>query len=283
MKNINLSFEEYIDSVHIKIYQTKAIEIIEEFIQENNLKKYYNKNQHNDYKKAIVKLNNTILFSYYYQTFKDYFIEDFIIIEAHGLKRYSIEDKIKSKYYTLLLQKLTKAKEQYHLQRLDYSIDIDKEANNIFLYKEAKGSNYNSLANFDFKSTTNGNYRLEVDNENYNSNRKDRATIYDKQLKEDLEETKTRIEISLLPQTFRELRKLDDSQNFLTYLKKEIDKYKIYYFKDIELLNSCIKFYKNKNYSINSRTLKKLNKKYLSYSDKIDLDFNNLETFFCNF
>lgn len=283
MKNENLSFKEYIDSVHIKIYQTKAIATIERFIEKNNLKKYYNKNQHNDYKKAIVKENNIILFSFYYQTFKDYFIEDFIIIEVHGLKKYSKEDKIKNNYFINLLQELAKDKEEYHLQKLDYSIDINQEANNIFLYKEAKGSNYNSLANFDFKSSTSGNYRLEIDNENYNSNRKNRATIYDKKLKENLSDTTTRVELSLLAQTFRDLRKLDDSQNFLSYLKREINTYKIYYFKDTELLNSCIEFYKNENYSIKSRTLKKLEKKYLRYSEKIELDFKNLENFFCNF
>ena len=140
MTTKKVNFKEFIDSIHIKIYQTSAIDTIEKFIQDNHLTKYYNKNLHNDYKKAIVKLNNTILFSYYYQTFKDNFIEDFIIIEFHGLKKYSQEDKIKSKYLTQLLQELTKAKEQYFLQRLDYSIDIDKEASNIFLYKEAKGS-----------------------------------------------------------------------------------------------------------------------------------------------
>jgi len=283
MKNENLSFKEYIDSVHIKIYQTTAIATIERFIEKNNLKKYYNKNQHNDYKKAIVKENNIILFSFYYQTFKDYFIEDFIIIEVHGLKKYSKEDKIKNNYFINLLQELAKDKEEYHLQKLDYSIDINQEANNIFLYKEAKGSNYNSLANFDFKSSTSGNYRLEIDNENYNSNRKNRATIYDKKLKENLSDTTTRVELSLLAQTFRDLRKLDDSQNFLSYLKREINTYKIYYFKDTELLNSCIEFYKNENYSIKSRTLKKLEKKYLRYSEKIELDFKNLENFFCNF
>ena len=283
MKTKKVNFKEFIDSIHIKIYQTKAIETIENFIKENNLKKYYNKNKHNDYKKAIVKLDNTILFSYYYQTFKDYFIEDFIIIEAHGLKRYSIEDKIKSKYFTQLLQELTKAKEQYHLQRLDYSIDINQEAENIFLYKEAKGSNYNPLANFDFKDEENGNYRLEVDNENYNSNRNDRATIYDKQLKEDLEDTTTRVEISLLPNTFRKLRKKDDAINYLSYLKDEINKYKIYYFEDTKLRNDCIEFYDSENYSVKSRTLKKLEKHHLKHSSKIDLDFNSLEKFFCNF
>jgi hypothetical protein len=87
----------------------------------------------------------------------------------------------------------------------------------------------------------------------------------------------------LLPQTFRNLRKLDSSSKFLSYLKNEISKYKIYYFEDIDLKNDCIDFYESSNYSISKRAINKLNKNYLKYSDKVDLDFNSLEEFFCNF
>ncbi len=277
-----LSFKEFVDTLHLKIYKTYSIKVIEDFILENNLIKYFNKNQNNNYGKWIVKKDDTILFSFYNQTFKDRYIENYVMIEIHGLKKYSETDTIKNYFYLELLKKLNDTNQQYYLQRLDYAIDINKKAEHIFLYKHSKGSKFNTLKDFDFTSTSKGNYRLEVDNKKFNSNRLNRLTMYDKKLKENLDETVTRVEISLLPNSFREIRKKDDN-NFFTTIQNEIQKYKIYYFEDKVKREECIEYYDGKNYSISERVISKLDKKYLVHSQKLKFDFKSLEDFFCHF
>ena len=141
MKNyLELDYSENIDSIHLKIMDMETLKIIDDYIEEENLDKRRFKNSNNKWSRWVIKKDETILFSYYKQTFKDHYVEDYIMIEVHGLKKYSTADTIKQNYLTKLLVKLTKEKKQYFVQRLDYSIDINQKTEHIFLYKNSKGS-----------------------------------------------------------------------------------------------------------------------------------------------
>jgi len=268
-----------IDSINIKTY-TLDKSIIQDFIEENNLTKFYNKNKNNKYGKSIVKKDNTILFQYYSQSNKFNSLLSYTMLEVHGLKKYSSKDITKKEFLLKLLVHLKKNNIEYDIQKLDYSIDIENQKlENIFLYKNSKRNSFNNILNHDIKTP----FILE-NSIAYNTNRNNRLIAYDKSLKEDLEEEILRIEINLYPNIFRQIRKKDNIENLLIDIKKALEIYEIYIIKEEELRNKIVLFHKESNYKTNKRVRAKI-LKMLDEVDykKIEFDYSSIEELLCYF
>ena len=266
-----------IDSIHIKTY-TIDKSVIKDFIEENNLTKFYNKNKNNKYGKNIVKKDKTILFSYYSQKIKYDSRLSYTMLEIHGLKKYSSQDTTKKEYLLKLLLHLKKNNIEYDIQKLDYSIDIENiKLENIFLYKNSKRNSFNNIVNHDIKEP----FILE-NSKAYNTNRNNRLIAYDKALKEGLEEEILRIEINLYPNTFRKIRKKDNIENLLIDIKDSLEIYEIYIIKEEEIRNKIIEFHRENNYKTNKRVRSKLLKLLDEYK-KIKFDYLCIEELLCYF
>ena len=278
--SIKSETEQNIDSIHIKVYQSNTLVILD-YIKINNLSKYYNPNKHNKYGKQIVKKNNTILFSYYKQTSQYTSFNDYLMLEIHGLKKYNTEDQIKEDTLYDLLHHLKLNQVQYDIQKLDFSIDIKNiKLQNIFLYKTTKGKKINDISIHDISKP----YILEQAVE-HNDNRNNRCIIYDKKEKEQLESLKDellRIEISLYPNVFRQIRKLDDDSLIQREIQKQIEKYQIFIISDTKKRNLIQQYHKDHDYKSNQRVRTRLEK---LIQDKntvmIDYDYSSrLQHFF---
>lgn len=272
-----------IDTIHIKIY-TSNTNVIKQYIKTNNQIEYYNKNKNNKYGKNIVKKDNVILFQYYNQNSSYSSFQDYTMIEVHGLKKYNKQDKIKKENLVNLFLYLKTNNLEYDIQKIDYAIDIKNiSIKNLYIRKNTKRNKLNDIKKIDNTNIKLNPFILE-NTDKYNTNRNNRLIAYDKSYKENLDENILRLEISLYPQVFRQIRKLDNPGIILNEIIKQIEKYKIYIIEDTNKRDEIQDLHKNNGYKNNKRINEKLDKLINNTDHKIvNYTYNDIGDMLCYF
>lgn len=208
----------------------------------------------NEIHRLCQKTNLRTTISYINRNGNQYSNDTYTTFTFSGLKRYkNSKDAIRQKILNNFIQFLHTNNISFKIKKVDISFDMKvnkrKSIKHFFPIRSNKmGLRQSINSPFDYYEDT----TLYVENKNIKKPSM-KAYIYDKSIKENLDEKIIRFEISL--------RKFDNKtseefESFWNHINKQISKYNLYFFNDKANCDKNKRIYRNSNFKL-SKTLSK--------------------------